>query len=463
MVDRREPRNEAFGFSARQAAGSHDAIDDANRRLEERQGERSRLIVSDVGDALSSGRRGADGSGRCYARALQRGQERREGTMRTQRGGEQGICGVGFREHALRELERVEAPPADINGDAVDARQEPGGIDRRRIEVRRVASRRRRPRARVVRKHAFPEAALSGADERAIRLDSDDAERHRRIEWPSAERLFLRLPLVAGALEDVEQRAYTLNARRPRQRRTRRESQPRLVEVRERVVEPGEVAGLVAEEAPHECRRPGGLGPDDRLPQRFGLGSTGHGHSPGPHAHARPEHRERPGMTKQVAQRLAFRPEPRQRFVVETREPMIEERRAAIRQHGGDDLVVGDLALEQRLTPDGRVERQRHVLARDRRRAEERRAKVLALPRVARFEPHGEERPHDIEDEAAAIERRDVERARDLFGGRRQRHGHAHRGLPGADSPVGEQEDDDDERPRTHGSTTPARGRTCQC
>ena len=41
VVDRREPRDEAIGVSARQAARSHDAIDDADRRLEERQGERS--------------------------------------------------------------------------------------------------------------------------------------------------------------------------------------------------------------------------------------------------------------------------------------------------------------------------------------------------------------------------------------------------------------------------------------
>jgi hypothetical protein len=33
-----------------------------------------------------------------------------------------------------------------------------------------------------------------------------------------------------------------------------------------------------------------------------------------------------------------------------------------------------------------------------------------------------------------------------------QRHGHSHRGLPGADRAVRQKEDDDYERPRTHRS-----------
>ena len=153
-----------------------------------------------------------------------------------------------------------------------------------------------------------------------------------------------------------------------------------------------------------------------------------------------------------MTKRVAFGSKPRQRLVVEAGEPVIEERGAAIGKDGGDDLIVWNLTLEERLAPDGRVERQRNRFAWRHRRSEERRSQVLALPRVSFDQPRREERPHDIEHEVAAIDRQHVEGARDTLGRNRQSNGHAHSRLPGADCPIGQQEDDDHERARTHKS-----------
>jgi hypothetical protein len=77
---------------------------------------------------------------------------------------------------------------------------------------------------------------------------------------------------------------------------------------------------------------------------------------------------------------------------------------------------------------------------------------VIALPHVALGQTGREERPHDVENEAAAIDGQYVERRGEILSGNWQRHGHSHRGLPGADRAVRQKEDDDYERPRTHRS-----------
>ena len=77
---------------------------------------------------------------------------------------------------------------------------------------------------------------------------------------------------------------------------------------------------------------------------------------------------------------------------------------------------------------------------------------MIALPRVAFGQTSREERPHDVENEAAAIDGQHVERGGQVLSGNWQRHGHSHRGLPGADGAIRQKEDHDYERPRTHRS-----------
>ncbi len=145
--------------------------------------------------------------------------------------------------------------------------------------------------------------------------------------------------------------------------RTRRKAQARFVKPRKRVVEPRQGSRVVAIQAPHERHGLGGIGANDRLPHRLGFSAAGHGHLSRLNAKAWPEGRKCAGVPQQVAQRVALGPEPRERFVVEARKAVVEKRRRPLRENGVDDLRVWDLLLQERLTPHGGIEWQRHRLA----------------------------------------------------------------------------------------------------
>jgi hypothetical protein len=126
----------------------------------------------------------------------------------------------------------------------------------------------------------------------------------------------------------------------------------------------GEASRLAGEEAPDERRRARGFDADQFLPQRLGPGAARDHDPPRVDPQAAAEGRECARVQPQAVQRLAVRPQRRQRLVVERGEPMIEKRGSSIREDCGNQLVVGDLSPQDRVPPHRRVEWQGNRLAR---------------------------------------------------------------------------------------------------
>jgi hypothetical protein len=74
------------------------------------------------------------------------------------------------------------------------------------------------------------------------------------------------------------------------------------------------------------------------------------------------------------------------------------------------------------------------------------------LPDVTVVGWYGERGANHVEDKSAAIDRWQIERVSDFLRRNRERYGNAHGGLPRAKGAVRKKQDDDHERPRTHGS-----------
>ena len=110
---------------------------------------------------------------------------------------------------------------------------------------------------------------------------------------------------------------------------------------------------------------------DQLLPQGLGVSAARHHDMARADLHRASEGGERAGVLPQREQRLAIRPQRRQRLVIQGREPVVEQRRAALGEDRRDQLVVGNLPSEDGLAPHGRIERKRNRLANVRRGRQE--------------------------------------------------------------------------------------------